>query len=85
MQNALVLAPEQAGKVLTSPNEPEGRFPLLPEVRKSCAAPDLWPVAFALAIVHAITLARSVLDPCVALTIVMESAVPMSKIDLGAA
>ena len=58
---------------------------LLPEVGKSCAAPDLWPVAFALATVHAITLARSTLDPCVALTIVMESAVPMSRIDLGAA
>jgi hypothetical protein len=57
---------------------------LLPEVTKYCATPDLWPVVFALAIVHAITVARSTLDPCVGLTIVMESAVPMSKIDLSA-
>lgn len=58
---------------------------LLPEVSKTCPTPDLWPVMFALAIAHAITAAKSTLDPCVALTIVMESAVPMSKIDLGAA
>lgn len=57
---------------------------LLPLVRKFCPAPDLWPVLYALATVHAITAAKSTLDPCVALTIVMESAVPMSKIDLGA-
>ncbi|MFL6699693.1 MAG: hypothetical protein ACJ8GJ_21195 [Vitreoscilla sp.] len=57
---------------------------LLPLVKKFCPAPDLWPVLYALATVHAITAAKSTLDPCLALTIVMESAVPMSKIDLGA-
>ena len=58
---------------------------LSPEVGKTCPTPDLWPVAYALAVVHAITVAGPTLDPCVALAIVMESAVPMSKIDLGAA
>ena len=58
---------------------------LLPEVGKASPTPDLWPAMFALAIVHAIAAAKSTLDPCVALTIVMKSAVPMSKIDLGAA
>jgi hypothetical protein len=57
----------------------------LPVVKKFCPVPDQWPLLYAIAIQQAIAAAKATLDPCAALSIVMESAVPMSKIDLAAA
>ncbi len=58
---------------------------LLPVVKKFCTVPYQWPLLYAIAIQQAIAAAKATLDPCIALTIVMESAVPMSKIDLATA
>lgn len=57
---------------------------LLPLVRKFCPDPIRWPALYGIALQNAIMAARHTLDPQLALTIVMESAVPMSKIDLAA-
>jgi hypothetical protein len=57
---------------------------LLPLVKKYCPDPERWPALYAVAVYDAIMAARGTLDPCLALRIVMESAIPMSKIDLGA-
>jgi hypothetical protein len=43
------------------------------------------PLLHAIAAQQAIAAAKATLDPCIALTIAMESAVPMSKIDLATA
>jgi hypothetical protein len=59
-------------------------WPLLfPIVRAVCPAPALWPVVFGMAIEEAIAASAATLDPALAFTIAMESAVPMSKVDLG--
>jgi hypothetical protein len=56
---------------------------LLPILTKLCDDVKLWPLAYSFAIQHAIRSVESVLAPQVALSIVMESAIPMSKVDLG--
>lgn len=56
--------------------------PLSELARKFCKAPTEWPVMFAFAIQEAIDASKGVLDPRMALLIVMESAVPMSKVEL---
>ncbi|WP_157199276.1 hypothetical protein [Methylomonas koyamae] len=48
-----------------------------------CPHPAHWPILFGLAIQEAIHSGKSVIDPCIALKIVMESAIAMSKVDLG--
>lgn len=55
---------------------------LLPIVRKLTDDPALWPQAYAFAIQDAIKSVEPALAPQVALSIVMESAVPMSKVEL---
>jgi hypothetical protein len=55
---------------------------VLPVVKKLCANPDLWPIAFGLAIQEAIMLTSKALPPEIGLTVVMEAAVPMSKVKL---
>jgi hypothetical protein len=55
---------------------------LFPLVRKLCPDPALWPVVFGMAIGHTIEAAQGTIDPALAFTIVMEAAVPMSKVDL---
>lgn len=55
---------------------------LLPTVRQFCPAPSDWPILYGLAIQHALYACKDVLDPAMALLIVMESCVPMSKVDL---
>ena len=55
----------------------------LPHVRKRVGAPTLWPVAFAFAIQEAIAMAKDTVAPETALTIVMEAAIPMSKVRLN--
>lgn len=59
-------------------------WPLLfPLVRTVCPAPALWPVVFGVAIEQTIEAAQGSIDPAMAFTIVMEAAVPMSRVDLG--
>ncbi len=50
-------------------------------LRAHCDAPSQWPAALAVAAQDAIVMAEDVLDPGLAARIVMESAVPMSKLD----
>ena len=56
--------------------------PLLPTVRAYCKDPEAWPILFGLAIQEALGFSKDQLDPFLALTIVMESAVPMSKVNI---
>ena len=54
---------------------------IMPLVRRFCARPAEWPILFGIAIQEAMTLGKDVIDPRLATVIVMECAVPMSKID----
>lgn len=54
---------------------------LMPIAAQFCEKPEEWPVLFGAAIQQAILMAEDVLEPVVAVSIVMETAVPMSKID----
>jgi hypothetical protein len=55
--------------------------PMVLTLRKFCGGPHEWHIAFGLAAQEAITLAKGAIDPGMAATIIMESAVPMSKMD----
>jgi hypothetical protein len=55
---------------------------LLPVVRQFCQRPLEWPILYGLAVQEAIVMGKEALLPDLALLIVMESAVPMSKVDL---
>lgn len=52
-----------------------------PAVQKHCNGPSEWHVAYGLAIQAAMDVSKAVIDPGAALEIVMECAVPMSKLD----
>lgn len=54
---------------------------LQPTIERFCASPDEWPVAYALAIQDVIDQVSTTTPAYVAVAIVMESAVPMSKIN----
>lgn len=54
---------------------------MLPLVAEFCDRPGQWPVLLGIAIQQALYLAKGIIDPSLAVSIVMESAVPMSKID----
>lgn len=56
--------------------------PLLEPMKEFCPNPQLWPIACGLALQQAIVLCKDALHPDVALSIAMESAVPMSKVDI---
>ena len=56
---------------------------LAPSIRTYCPDPLHWPILLGLSIQGTIVDGKQALDPCLALQIVMESAVPMSKIDLS--
>jgi hypothetical protein len=58
---------------------------LAPTIKKFCTNPEHWPVLLGLSIQDVIGMGKPVLDPCLALQIVMESAIPMSKVKLDAA
>ncbi|MFH2044256.1 MAG: hypothetical protein ABIK92_03805 [Pseudomonadota bacterium] len=61
-------------------------WPQIFEVAKwFCQKPSEWPVLFGLAIQEAIYISKESLPLDLALTIVMESAIPMSKVDLTTA
>jgi len=57
---------------------------LQPLVQKVCLDPLHWPIAYSLAIQELFQSTKGVLDPGIALTIVMETAVSSSKFDLNA-
>jgi hypothetical protein len=54
-----------------------------PMAEKFCGKPEDRVLLYAMCIQDLITQTKSVLDPCVALKIVMESAIPMSKVYLA--
>lgn len=90
---AATVGSEQFGLPRLPPDHPMHDTPLAyleafwPEVfrlaSKFCPDPAHWPVLLGLAIQELILQARGVIDPCLALQIVMECAVPTSKIDRG--
>ncbi len=53
----------------------------LATVQDYCESPLEWPVACGIAIQEVMSQAKGVIDPCLALTIIMECAIPMSKVD----
>ncbi|WP_157572762.1 hypothetical protein [Nevskia soli] len=55
---------------------------LLPIVTKLAGQPMLWPTVYAFAIQETIQLAKNTIEPGLALLIVMEAAIPMSKVNL---
>jgi hypothetical protein len=55
---------------------------LVPTVRQYSPDPELWRVLFGLVVQEAIAATASLVQPYVILKIVMEAAIPMSKIDL---
>jgi len=57
---------------------------LLPIIQKFCPNPEHWPVLLGLSIQEVISMGQQVLDPCMASRLVMESAIPMSKVNLAA-
>jgi hypothetical protein len=57
---------------------------IFPMISRFCPDPAHWPILMGLAIQDIMSQGRDVLDPCLALKIVMECAVPMSKVDLDA-
>lgn len=58
---------------------------LLPLVKRWCTDPAHWPVLYGLAIQEAIDAGKGVIEPGLAARVVMESAIPMSKVDLARA
>jgi hypothetical protein len=55
---------------------------LAPTFKKFCPDPEQWPILMGLSIQEVIEMAKNVIDPCLALQIVMESSIPMSKVEL---
>ena len=55
---------------------------LFPVAQRYCEKPDQWPVLFGVAVQEILFASKGLIDPQIALQIVMESAVPMSKINL---
>jgi hypothetical protein len=54
----------------------------LPTLKQFCQHPSEWPIAFSLEIQNIILMGKEVINPCISLKIVMESAIQMSKVDL---
>jgi hypothetical protein len=77
------------------PRIPEGHRPVDPPshwvkhawpkalatVQNYCESPSEWPTAFGIAIQEVMTQTKGIIDPCLALSIIMECAIPMSKVD----
>jgi hypothetical protein len=77
--------PEQHRPGLTIEQILRALWPRLhPLVQKVCLDPMHWPIAYGLAIQDLFRSTKGMLDPNVALRIVIESAVPSSKLDLSA-
>ena len=58
---------------------------MLPLLNQYCATPAEWPILFGYAIQDIMLQGKGIIDPNIALTIVMECAIPMSKVDLETA
>jgi len=56
---------------------------LFPTVKLFCPNPVDWPILYSLAIQEAIYAGKGSIDPGLAFRLVMESAIPMSKVDLA--
>jgi hypothetical protein len=56
---------------------------LFPTIKLFCPNPVDWPILYSLAIQEAIYAGKGSIDPGLAFRIVMESAIPMSKVDLA--
>jgi hypothetical protein len=56
---------------------------LFPTIKLFCPNPLDWPILYSLAIQEAIYASKESIDPELAFRIVMESAIPMSKVDLA--
>jgi hypothetical protein len=54
---------------------------IMPVASRFCARPSEWPILFGIAIQEVMMMGKGVVDPKLATIIVMECAVPMSKID----
>jgi hypothetical protein len=54
---------------------------LSPIARQVCAGPQEWHILFGVAVQHVMYLSKGIIEPDVAVVLVMESAVPMSCID----
>jgi hypothetical protein len=57
---------------------------LKPLIVKFCPNPEHWPILLALSVQEVIVMGKAALDPCLSLRLVMEAAIPMSKINLSA-
>lgn len=57
--------------------------PLFAELRTYCQAPGEWPLLYFYAIEEALYLTRGAVDPAVAMTIILESAASMARVDLN--
>jgi hypothetical protein len=55
---------------------------MFPVVQEFCPAAAVWPMLYALAIQQVMEMDRDAIDPCMALKLAMECAVPMSKIEM---
>lgn len=55
---------------------------LLPVIEQYCETPSEWSILFGWAIQKVLSMRKGVIDPGLALSIVMESAVPMSKVNI---
>jgi hypothetical protein len=58
---------------------------LLPTIKQFCQKPSEWPILLGLAVQEIMDMSKGVIAPDLALKIVMESAIPMSKVDLATA
>lgn len=58
---------------------------LLPTIKQFCQKPSEWPILLGLAVQEIMDMSKGVIAPDLALKIVMESAIPMSKVDLASA
>jgi hypothetical protein len=55
---------------------------IFPVVMQFCEKPSEWPMLFGLTIQDAILKTKDIIDPAIAVSIVMECAIPMSKVEL---
>jgi hypothetical protein len=88
-----VLGSDQFGIPRVPENHKPARTPLVylkafwpalfPTVKLLCPNPVDWPILYGLAIQEALYAGKGAVDPDLALRLVMESAVPMSKVDLA--
>jgi len=56
---------------------------LLPTIQRFCPNPEHWPILLGLSIQQTIVAGKGTIDPCTGLRLVMEAAVPMSKVKLA--